>query len=79
MHRFFRSTVLLPYAVFFGVLCSSGLFRQQHAGHLAAMPDLIRLVHGNVLGLQHIIKEFVSYWKRHDTVDPPATGTEADV
>lgn len=35
-----------------------------------AMPDLVWLVHGNILGLQRIIKEFVCYWKHRDSSEP---------
>ena len=34
---------------------------------LPAMPDLIRLVHGNLAGIKKIVKEFRLYWKRKTT------------
>lgn len=29
----------------------------------SAMPDLIRLVHGNLAGIKKLVKEFRLYWK----------------
>lgn len=34
-----------------------------------AMPDLIRLVHGNTCGLQSLVKEFLAYWSKQEVAN----------
>ncbi len=44
---------------------------------LSAVPELIRLLHGNVLGLPKIIKEFKEYWRvKQQRAQPDIEGAE---
>ncbi|XP_071169913.1 chromatin assembly factor 1 subunit A-like isoform X3 [Mytilus edulis] len=40
-----------------------------------AMPDLIRLVHGNLMGIKKLIQEFRLFWKSKTTGEQEPTGT----
>ena len=45
---------------------------------LSAMPDLIHLVHGNVLSIQKIITEFREFWYRKTNPTAPGSPTASD-
>ncbi|RUS87932.1 hypothetical protein EGW08_004287 [Elysia chlorotica] len=40
-----------------------------------AMPDLIRLVHGNVRGIKHLIRDFRVFWFKKESAENPAEPT----
>lgn len=53
-----------------------GNYETFHPIEFTAMPDLIRLVHGNIAGIKSLCREFKEFWKRKNDGSPGVAEAE---